>query len=69
MNRYTVTVKQADVTEPDAFAGLHRLDENAVVEFVESVNGKEVYTITTEADIDTMLNHSYMVLDFHCGKA
>ena len=71
MNKYTVTVQKTEsATEPDSFAWLHRYDDEAVVELVDfDTDGNELYTITTEADIDTMLNGSYGVLEYHCGKA
>ena len=71
MNLYTVTVQKTEsATEPDSFAWLHRIDEEAVVEFVSfDADGNELYTITTEADIDTMLNESYGVLEYHCDRA
>jgi hypothetical protein len=64
MNVYTVTVKASTATEPDAFAGLHDYDEDAVVEFVDATVETETYTITTERNIDLWLDASAGVIQY-----
>ena len=65
MNEYTVTVKQASVTEPDAFAGIRRYDEDATVEFSSfDDEGNEIYIIETEANIEMFLDQADGVISY-----
>ena len=56
MTTYTVTVKATSATEPAAFFGLSNYDPDAFAEFESSDGETEVYTITTDADLNRFLD-------------
>jgi len=64
MTTYTVTVNTSDPDKPAAFFGLSNYDPDAFAEFVSSDGKTEVYTITTDADLDHFLDMAPGVITY-----
>lgn len=63
MKTYVVQVRHNNETEPGAFVGLQRLAPDAIVELDYS-DTWEIYTITTEHNIDRFLDNAPGVIEY-----